>query len=220
MVINDKWSVIRVRGGRGLPTIGGAEFPGCLAAVRLKLGEARWHYRWVADPATQTRDGLRVQLGFGTPELDRVSRALEGRMPPPDGVYGEPLMAADDLDPIQTSEDLDDFLDLLWGYSEFLADLEARNPSITTAAIRDITLGAFLTFVTRDHRHLETAMDESSVGSVPTVALGRVLGLVQKANLQYRIPPTNRTEALQAARIHHLAGCTFASSYYPFRRLD
>lgn len=65
MVINDKWSVIRVRCGRGLPTIGGAEFPGCLAAVRLKLGEARWHYRWVADPATRTRDGLRCNSASG-----------------------------------------------------------------------------------------------------------------------------------------------------------
>jgi hypothetical protein len=62
-------------------------------------------------------------------------------------------------------------------------------------------------------------MDEQGVTAVPTVSFGKAMGVIREAGLKYRIPPGERAEACAAARIHHLAGCTFASRYYPFRRV-
>jgi hypothetical protein len=217
MTIGD-WTVVRVRGGRGLPSIDGAEFLSCIAAIRGEFAEARWHYRWVADAAETVRDGLRIQLPFGSPELANVVVALEDTIPPPDTVFSEPLRSEADLDPIQSSEEIEDCLELLWRYSEFLADLRVRNHGLTAAGIRDLTPGALLTFVTGDRRHLERAMDDQSISAVPAVSFGAVIGLVRQAGLRYAIPPEDRDEACAAARVHHLAGCTFASQYYPFRR--
>lgn len=217
MSIKDGWTVIRVRGSRGLPAIGGAEFLSCVAALRSGLGDSRWHHQWTPDSPSGVCDGLRVELPFGSPELQELLQALEDRLPPPDGIFAEPMVAASELDPIQSSEEVDEFLDILWRYSDFLVDLRARNSQLTTADIRELTPGAFLTFVTKDRRHLETAMDEQSVSNVPTVSFGRFLGLIRSTDLRYRIPPANRSEAVQAARLHILAGCTFASRYYPFR---
>jgi len=149
----------------------------------------------------------------------KVLRALEGMIPPPDSVYAEPLRKDLDLDDVQNEEEMEACLELLWRYSEFMADLRGRNPSLTASNIRDLTPGAFLTFVTGDRRHLEKAMDEQAVTNVPTVAFGRAMGLVREARLRYQAPPTTREDACAAARIHHLAGCTFASRYYPFRRI-
>ena len=178
----------------------------------------RWHYRWVSDPGHLARDGLRVELRHGSAEMDQVLRALEGRIPPPDSVDAEPLRTEVDLDDVQTEEEMEACLDLLWRYSEFIADLRARNPALTASNIRDLTPGAFLTCVTGDRRHLEQAMDEIGVTNVPAVAFGRAVGLIREACLNYRAPPSNRDDASAAARIHHIAACTFSSRYYPFRR--
>ncbi len=148
----------------------------------------------------------------------RVVQALESKIPPPDTLYAEPLSQEMDLDDVQTNEEMEFCLEMLWRYSEYLADLRGRNPSLTVSGIRDLTPGAFLTFVTGDRRHLESAMDEQGVRSVPTVAFGRAFGLIREAGLRYQAPPRDRDDACSAARIHHLAGCTFASRYYPFRR--
>jgi hypothetical protein len=179
---------------------------------------ARWHYRWVPDAGGTARDGLRVEFSHGSPEITGVLRALEGRIPPPDTVDAEPLRTALDLDDVQNEEEMEFCLDLLWRYSEFTADLRGRNPGLTAANIRDLTPGAFLSFVTGDRRHLEKAMEEMAASNVPAVAFGRAMGLIREANLKYRAPPATREDACAAARIHHLAGCTFASRYYPFRR--
>lgn len=216
----NEWSVLRVRGSRGLPALDGAEFLSCLAAIRGALEGIRWHHRWVADASGTSRDGLRIEAAFGSDGAARVAQALESRVPPPDTVFAEPLRTETDLDAVQSEEELDACLELLWRYSEFLADLRQRNPQLTASSIRDLTPGAFLTFVTGDRRHLETAMDEQGVSAVPTVSLGRVLGLLRQAGLTYRVPPADRAETCSAARIHHLTGCTFASRYYPFRRAD
>lgn len=179
---------------------------------------ARWHYRWVADPNRSARDGLRIELRHGSPELARVVGALEGLVPPPDSVETEPLRLDLDLDDVQNDEEMDLCLSMLWRYSDFISDLRVRNPSLTATNIRDLTPGAFLTLVTGDRRHLEHAMDEVGVGNVPAVAFGRAMGLIHEARLKYQAPPATREDACAAARIHHLAGCTFASRYYPFRR--
>jgi len=179
---------------------------------------ARWHYRWVPDADQAARDGLRVEFRHGSPEMDRVVSALEGRVPPPDSVDAEPLRMELDLDDVQNEEEMDLCLDLLWRYSEFTSDLRARNPGLTATNIRDLTPGAFLTFVTGDRRHLEKAMEEMAVTKVPAVAFGRAVGLIREARLRYQAPAATREAACAAARIHHLAGCTFASRYYPFRR--
>jgi hypothetical protein len=166
-----------------------------------------------------TRDGLRVELPFRSPELARVVEALEARVPPPDSVFAEPLSGEADLDSVQSDEEMEACLDMLWRYSEFLADLRVRNPQVTTASIRDLTPGAFLTFVTADRRHLEKAMYAQSLSDLPTGSFGRAMGLIREAGLRYSAPPSDRAEASSAARIHHLAGCTFASRYYPFRKV-
>jgi hypothetical protein len=177
----------------------------------------RWHYRWVADADQSVRDGLRVELRHGSTELARVVSALEGLVPPPDSVEVEPLRMDLDLDDVQNEDEMDSCLSMLWLYSEFVADLRVRNPAQTSTSIRDLTPGAFLTFVTGDRRHLERAMDEIGVGNVPAVSFGRAIGLIREARLKYRAPAPTHEDACAAARIHHLAGCTFASSYYPFR---
>jgi hypothetical protein len=151
--------------------------------------------------------------------MNHVLAALEGRIPPPDLLDAEPLRQELDLDDVQSEEEMEVCLDLLWRYSEFTADLRARNPGLNSSNIRDLTPGAFLTFVTGDRRHLEQAMDEVGISNVPTVAFGRAMGLVREARLKYRAPPVTREDASAAARIHHLAGCTFGSRYYPFRRI-
>jgi hypothetical protein len=151
----------------------------------------RWHYRWVADADQPARDGLRVELRHGSAELARVVSALEGLVPPPDSVEAEPLGMDLDLDDVQNEDEMDSCLSMLWLYSEF---------------------------VTGDRRHLERAMDEIGVGNVPAVAFGRAVGLIREARLKCHAPAGKRQDACAAARIHHLAGCTFASRYYPFRR--
>ena len=75
-----------------------------------------------------------------------------------------------DLDDVQNEEEMDSCLSMLWRYSEFAADLRARNPSITASNIRDLTPGAFLTFVTGDRRHLERALGDVAASNVPAVA--------------------------------------------------
>ena len=213
-----EWTVVRIRGERGLPGIDGAEFLGCIGAIRGELGDSRWHFRWVPDPAGRYRDGLRVERPFGSDEVARVVQALEEKIPPPDAVFAEPLRTETDLDPIPSADEMEDCLELLWRYSVFLADLRARNPALTASGIRDLTPGALLTFVTGDRRHLERALDEQAVASVPAVSFGSLIGLVRLAGLKYAIPPGDQAEAAATARIHHLAACTFASRYYPFRR--
>ena len=178
----------------------------------------RWHYRWVANAEQSARDGLRVELKHGSADLRRVTGALEGLIPPPDSVETEPLRTDLDLDDVQDEEEMDSCLSMLWRYSEFVADLRSRNPTLTATNIRDLTPGAFLTFVTGDRRHLEHAMGEMAISNVPAVAFGRAIGLIREARLRYQAPAATHEDACAAARIHHLAGCTFASRYYPFRR--
>jgi len=213
-----EWTTVRVRGERGFPSLDGAGFLSCIASIRREMAGARWHYRWVPDPAGFASDGLRVEFRHGSAEMKQVLHALESRVPPPDALYDEPLCRETDLDDVQTEEEMEFCLGMLWRYSEFLADLRGRNPSLTASGIRDLTPGAFLTFVTGDRRHLEGAMDEQRVRNVPAVAFGKVIGLIRDAGLRYVAPPDSRDDACAAARIHHLTGCTFASRYYPFRR--
>ncbi|MGB5302669.1 MAG: hypothetical protein WBP17_05925 [Gemmatimonadota bacterium] len=212
------WTVVRIRGNRGLPALDGAGFLGCIGAVRSEMEGTRWHYRWVADADQSVRDGLRVEFRHGSPEMARVAGALENLIPPPDSVETEPLRMDLDLDDVQNEEEMDVCLSMLWRYSELMADLRARSPSLTATSIRELTPQAFLTFVTGDRRHLEKAMREIGVSNVPVVAYGRAVGLIREARLRYQAPATTREDACAAARIHHLAGCTFASPYYPFRR--
>lgn len=179
----------------------------------------RWHFRWVPGPGNTARDGLRVELPHDSPEMKKVLRALEGKVPPPDTVFAEPLHREMDLDDVQTDLEMEDCLEMLWRYSEFIVDLRLRNPSLTASRIESLTPGAFLTFVTGNRRHLETAMDEHGLVNVPAVPLGKAIGLIRAADLDYRVPPANRREACSAARVHHLAGCTFASRFYPFSRI-
>lgn len=214
------WTVVRVRGSRGEPTLDGLDFLGCVAAVRQLIGSARWHYRWVTDDRRASRDGLRVEMLQSSPELARLLRGLETRVPPPDSVFAEPMHVEAELDPVQREEELDVCLALLWRYSEFLADLRVRNPHLRVQHIRGLSPGAFQTFITGDGRHLESALDAQGVKTVPVVALRRVIELVRAHPMPYRVPPSERQEAVDAARIHHLMGCTFASEYYPFARFD
>ena len=213
------WTVVRITGRRGLPEIEGADFLGCVAAVKGELDGVRWHYRWEPAAGETARDGLRVELRHGSPEMERVVHQLEARIPPPDSVTADPMQMDRDLDDVQTQEEMDTCLDLLWVYSEFMADIRIRNPAMTTANIRELTPGAFLTFVTGDRRHMEIAMADFGVTKVPTVPFGRAVGLIRRAGLGYRLPPDNQADACAAARIHHLAACTFAARFYPYRRV-
>ncbi len=81
-----------------------------------------------------------------------------------------------------------------------------------------LTPGAVLTFVTGDRRHFERALESSGVGQLPAVPFSKLMSLVNGASLSYRIPPETRDEAVSAARVHHLAGCTLAAEFYPFTR--
>jgi hypothetical protein len=191
----------------------------CLSAIRGTLEGARWHYRWDLDASGVARDGLRVELRHGSADMERVLRALEDKVPPPDTVEAEPLRVSLDMDDVQTDEEMEQCLDLLWKYSDFLTDLRVRNPNLTASNLRDLTPGAFLTFVTGDRRHFEKAMEEVGATSMPTVSFGKAVGAIREARLTYHLPPESQEEACAAARIHHLAGCTFASRYYPYRRI-
>jgi hypothetical protein len=151
--------------------------------------------------------------------MERVLRALEGKIPPPESVYAEPLRREVDLDGVQTDEEMETCLEMLWRYSEFVVELRSRNRGLTTSRIDSLTPGAFLTFVTGNRRHLEMAMEEQALPAVPAVPFGKAIGLIREADLEYRVPPNSREEACAAARIHHLAACTFASRYYPFSRI-
>ena len=64
----------------------------------------------------------------------------------------------------------------------------------------------------------ERALQSSGIGQLPAVPFSKVMALVHAASLSYRIPPESRDEAVSAARIHHLAGCTFAAEFYPFTK--
>ena len=210
------WTVLRVRGERGLPALDGLQFISCIAAIRDSLGERRWHYSWNPDPRNEQYDGLRVEVDYDCPERDQIKDGLEMKIPPPDSVVAEPLRFESDLDSVQTEGEMDAFLTLLWRYSDFLADLRIRNPQVSQRAFASLSGGAFLTFVTGSRRHLDLAMERASFHSVPKVALSRVLSSLQGSSMPYRIPPRDHEEAVNAARIHHLAGCTFGSSFYPF----
>ena len=213
-----EWTVIRIRGHRGLPALDGAEFLSCITAVRSLIEPVRWHYRWMPDPGGHERDGLRVELPQRSPEVAKILAALEDRIPPPDTVFAEPMRKQLDLDDVQTEEETEFCLDMLWRYSEFLSDLRGRNPALTGSAIQELTPGALLTFVTCDRRHLEAALDRMGIVNVPSVAFGRVMSLVREAGLYYKAPPDTRKDACAAARVHHMAGCTFAARFYPYRR--
>ncbi len=214
------WTVVRISGERGLPGIDGLQFLSCVAAVRDRIGDVRWHFRWISDSRRSSCDGLRLELPYGSPELGSFLKELETRVPPPDSVSAEPMRLEVDLDPIQNEDEADTCLTLLWRYSEFLADLRVRNQQLTLEQFHGLSPGAFLMFVTGDRRHLATALEEQSVGTVPVVPLSRVMDTLRTEPMPYRLPPRNRAEAVSAARIHHLAGCTFASEYYPFTRID
>jgi hypothetical protein len=216
---NSDWTVIKVRGEQGLPAIDGLQFLACLVAVRGSVGDARWHYRWMSDGQRAIRDGFRIELPFGSVAMEKVLRALEARVPPPDGVFAEPMRIKVDLDPIQDGAELDECLTLLWRYSEFLSDLTTRNPQTAVRQFMALTSYALLTFMTGDRRHLEAGMQQSGFAKVPVVPLSRVADLVRAEPIPYRLPPRDRKEAVSAVRIHHLAACTFASEYYPFARI-
>jgi hypothetical protein len=210
------WTVLRIRGDRGMPALDSLQFLSCISGIRESLGDRRWHYVSKPDRNNGLYDGLRVEVPFRGPGQDRVKELLEMKIPPPDSVVAEPMHLAADLDGIQDEAEMDAFLTLLWRHSEFIADLRARNPHVTLGGFMNLTGGAFLAFVTGSRRHLDIAMEREGFHSVPTVGMGRLLSLLQGAPIPYRIPPRDHEEAVSAARIHHLAGCTFASGFYPF----
>jgi len=207
---------LRIRGEKGLPALEGLQFLSCVAAIRDSLGERRWHYAWNADRQNGQIDGLRVEVKYDSPERDQIKDVLEMKVPPPDSVEAEPMRIESDLDNVQTEAEMEGFLTLLWRYSDFLVDLRVRNPQVNQRGFTTLSGGAFLTFVTGSRRHLALALERASFNSVPTVAIGRVLGLLQDQTIPYRLPPRDHEEAVNAARIHHLASCTFSSSFYPF----
>ena len=210
------WTVLRVRGDRGMPALDSLQFLGCIAAIRDSLGDRRWHYVWKADRQNEQYDGLRVEVPYKSPEREQVKELLEMRVPPPDAVVAEPMHIEADLDNVQSESEMEAFLTLLWRYSDFLADLRMRNPQVNQRGFVSLSGGAFLTFVTGSRRHLDIAMERYGFNSVPTVPFGRVLGLLQGSPMPYRLPPRDHEEAVNAARVHHLSACTFASGFYPF----
>lgn len=213
-----EWTVIRIRGLRAAPAIDATEFLRCVATLREALGDTRWHFQWAPAARRAEVDGLRVELPYNSQACQRIVAGVESRVPPPDSVVSEPLHPEADLDSIQTEPELDQCLDLLWRYSELISDLQSRNPGITQRQIQKLTPGGLLTFVTGDRRHFERALESAGIGQLPAVPFSRVMALVNSASLTYRIPPESRGEAVSAARIHHLAGCTLAAEYYPFTR--
>jgi hypothetical protein len=212
------WTIFRIRGDRGPPTLDVAQFLACISAARDTLEGTRWHLRWSSSPDRARVDGLRVALPFDSLALRRVGEALESRIPPPDGLVAEPLRRDVDLDPVQSDEEMEACLELLWRWSELLCDLRTRNPGALPRQLLGITPGAFLTFVTGDRRHFERAVDAQGFGSVPAVPFSRVAALLGRMPLSYRVPPRDREEAVAAARIHHLAGCTAAAEFYPYAK--
>jgi hypothetical protein len=68
--------------------------------------------------------------------------------------------------------------------------------------------GDWTVICVRGHRGLTTSRADSLT-----------TGAFLQADLEYGVAPRNRDEACAAARIHHLAGCMFASRYYPFSRI-
>ncbi|MFQ5889320.1 MAG: hypothetical protein ACE5JR_04625 [Gemmatimonadota bacterium] len=210
------WTVIRVQGDRGMPSINGLQFLSCLAAVRDTIGDRRWHYRWVPYEMGRSVDGLRVEIPYDSKERHRLVREVEFRVPPPDGLLAEPVRWTTDLDGVQSAEEVEDCLTLLWRWSDFLADLRIRNPRASVRSFTFLTSGAFLFFVTGDRRHLDRALESNAFSSVPPVSMGRVVELVRAEPMPYRVPPSDRSDAVNGARIHHLAACTFAAAFYPF----
>ena len=215
--MND-WTVMRIKGARGAPSLDAVQFLGCVSAVRESFADTRWHFQWSLVNRRTEYDGLRVELPYATKASKKIVAEFEARVPPPDSVVCEPLRPETDLDSIQTEAELDACLDLLWRYSEFMTDLRTRNPGVHPRQIQRLTPGALLTFVTGDRRHFERALQSSGIGQLPAVPFSKVMALVNAASLSYRIPPESRDEAVSAARIHHLAGCTFAAEFYPFTR--
>jgi len=213
-----EWTVIRIKGARGAPSLDGMQFLGCVSAVREFLTDTRWHFQWESASRRTEYDGLRVEVPFSTKARKKFVAEFEARVPPPDTVVSEPLHLETDLDSIQTEPELDACLDLLWRYSELVSELRTRNPGAHPRQIQDLTPGALLTFVTGDRRHFERALEAGGLGQVPAVPFSKAMALVKEAALSYRIPPESRDEAVAAARIHHLAGCTFAAKFYPFTR--
>jgi hypothetical protein len=214
----NEWTVIRIKGTRAAPSLDSVQFLGCVSAVREFLVDTRWHFQWALVNRRTEYDGLRVEVPYGTKASRKIVAEFEARVPPPDSVVCEPLHPETDLDSIQTEAELDICLDLLWRYSEFISDLRTRNPGVQPRQIQGLTPGALLTFVTGDRRHFERALESSGVGQLPAVPFSKVMALVNEASLSYRIPPVSRDEAVSAARIHHLSGCTFAAEFYPFTR--
>lgn len=215
--MND-WTVVRVRGDRGAPALNAMQFLGCVHAIRPVLGETRWHFRWQLVRRDSERDGFRIEAPFGSPAQRRITSELEGLIPPPDTIVAEPMRAEADLDPIQTEAELESCLDMLWRFSEFVLGLRSRNSSLQARQIQGLTPGALLTFVTGDRRHLERALEDSGIGSLPAVPFSRLMSELGSGPLSYRIPPRSREEAVDTARVHHLTGCTFASDFYPFAK--
>jgi hypothetical protein len=212
------WTIIRIRGERGAPNLRALQFLGCIQAIRPVLGDTRWHFRWTPVHRNGEYDGLRIEAPFGSPRQKEITAAFEARLPPPDGTTVEPMRPDKDLDPIQDEAELEECLSQLWRYSEFVADLRARNPQLQAAQIQALTPGALLTFVTGDRRHLERAIETAGVGSLPAVPFSRFLAHLSANPLTYRIPAHSRDEAVDTARVHHLAGCTFASEFYPIAK--
>lgn len=214
----NEWTVVRVRGARGVPSLDAVEFLGCVAAVRETFADTRWHFQWTLGNRRTEYDGLRVEVPYGSKARKNIVAQIEARVPPPDTVVSEPLRPEIDLDPVQTEAELDFCLDLLWRYSELILDLRTRNPGTQSRQVQALTPGALLTFVTGDRRHFERGLESSGAGLLPAVPFSKFMTLVREASLSYRIPPLSRDDAVSAARIHHLAGCTFAAEYYPFTR--
>ncbi|MDT8436792.1 MAG: hypothetical protein RRA92_08545 [Gemmatimonadota bacterium] len=212
------WTRFRIRGERGAPALEYVQFLACLSAIRPALAGVRWHLRWSSSERGGAIDGLRVELPFDGPARSRVAAELERRIPPPDGILAEPLRTDTDLDPLQDEVELDRCLDVLWRWSELLVELRARNPGALSRQFQALTPGALLTFVTRDRRHIERAVEGEGLGTVPAVSFSRLADLLGPLDLVYRLPPLTRIESVHAARVHHLAACTMAGEFYPFTR--
>lgn len=208
--------MIHLQGDGGMPAVAPLQFLNCLGAVREAAEDVRWHYRWVPSGRPHSVDGLRIEVPFASKSRSRIVEFLETRIPPPDSLYAEPMRFDRDVDSIHEGREVEDCLNLLWRYSEFLVDVRARNPQVSLRNWRGLSRGALLFFVTGDRRHLEEGLERAGIHTVPRVTLGNLIGLVRACPIPYRIPPRDRKEALSAARIHHLACCTFASEYYPF----
>jgi len=210
------WTVIHVQGDGGAPSVDPLQFLSCLGALREATRDVRWHYRWEPSGREHSIDGLRLEIPFKSKSQARIVEYLESRIPPPDGLYAEPMRFDRDLDAVHEPREAEDCLTLLWRYSEFLADVRTRNPHVALREWRGLSRGALLFFVTGDRRHLEEGLDQARLQTVPRVSLGNLVALVRANPIPYRIPPRDRREAVNSARIHHLACCTFASEYYPF----